>query len=186
MFLLYLLMLIQPQGPSTTQPPVPTTQQSFAKPEGDVARLLGKVAPTFKLPNQDNQVVSLSSAKGRWLVLVFYPVDMTQGGILQNKSYSDNKTAFASLKVNVWSISTQDVRSKKAFQSIGRLSTILLSDANGKTSKEYGVYNAESKLAQRVTFYIAPDGKIAYIDTNINIKTAAIDSLNILNNLIKK
>jgi thioredoxin-dependent peroxiredoxin len=187
MFLLSLLMLIQPPPkPSDTQLPRPISQQSLVKPEGDVARLLGKTAPTFKLPNQDNQMVSLSNTKGKWLVLVFYPVDMTQGGLLQNKSYTDNKMAFVSLKANVWSISTQDVRSKKAFQNAGRLSNVLLSDVGGKTAKEYGVYNAENRLAQRVTFYIAPDGKIAYIDTSIKIKTAAIDSLNILDRLIKK
>jgi thioredoxin-dependent peroxiredoxin len=166
--------------PTPLQPPVPIAQQALPQPSGDVAKLLGKAAPVFKLPDQDNKIISLASAKGKWLVLAFYPVDMTEGGLLQNKSYSTNQAAFTKLNTVVWSVSTQDVNSKRLFKITGKLTNTLLADVGGGVAKAYRVFDKENNLARRVTFYIAPDGKIAYIDTNVNIKTAAIDSLKML------
>ena len=41
---------------------------------------IGSVAHDFSLPDQDGQIVSLSSFKGRNnVVLVFYPADATPG-----------------------------------------------------------------------------------------------------------
>jgi thioredoxin-dependent peroxiredoxin len=172
--------------PTPLQPPVPITQQALPQPSGDVAKLLGKTAPVFKLPNQDNKIVNLANAKGKWLVLSFYPADMTEGGLMQNKSYSTNQAAFTKLNAIVWSVSTQDVRSKRIFTITGKLTNTLLADVGGKVTKVYNVLNMENNLAQRVTFYVAPDGKIAYIDTNINIKTAAMDALNLLTRMQNK
>jgi thioredoxin-dependent peroxiredoxin len=184
--LLSLLTLIQPPQPVSTQLPVPTAQRPLEKPDGEMIKLLGKMAPAFKLLNQDNKIVSLSSAKGKWLVLAFYPADMTQGGILQNKSYSDNLAFFASHKAVIWAISTQNLQSKQLFKKIIGLNNTLLADTEAKISKEYKVINKENNLAMRATFYIDPDGKIVYIDTNVNVKTAAIDALGILARLQKK
>ena len=39
----------------------------------------GQVAPTFTLPSQDGSQISLDSFRGKWVVLYFYPKDMTQG-----------------------------------------------------------------------------------------------------------
>src|SRR5487761_2522701 len=38
---------------------------------------VGQVAPTFTLPSQDGFEISLNSFKGKWVVLYFYPKDMT-------------------------------------------------------------------------------------------------------------
>ncbi|MGB6724572.1 MAG: peroxiredoxin, partial [Terracidiphilus sp.] len=39
----------------------------------------GQAAPTFTLPSQDGSPISLSQYKGKWVVLYFYPRDMTPG-----------------------------------------------------------------------------------------------------------
>ena len=40
---------------------------------------VGQMAPTFSLPSQDGNQVSLDSFRGKWVVLYFYPKDMTPG-----------------------------------------------------------------------------------------------------------
>ena len=39
----------------------------------------GQQAPSFTLPSQDGTPVSLSQYKGKWVMLYFYPKDMTSG-----------------------------------------------------------------------------------------------------------
>ena len=38
---------------------------------------VGQLAPTFTLPSQDGSQISLESFRGKWVVLYFYPKDMT-------------------------------------------------------------------------------------------------------------
>ena len=40
---------------------------------------VGQTAPTFTLPSQDGSQISLDSFRGKWVVLYFYPKDMTKG-----------------------------------------------------------------------------------------------------------
>ncbi len=51
--------------------------RSFAA--SDVVPQAGQMAPTFTLPSQEGTPVSLDSYKGKWVVLYFYPKDMTSG-----------------------------------------------------------------------------------------------------------
>ena len=39
----------------------------------------GQAAPDFTLPSQDGSNISLDSFRGKWVVLYFYPKDMTTG-----------------------------------------------------------------------------------------------------------
>ena len=41
--------------------------------------LVGKPAPDFTLPNQNDSPQTLSGQRGRWVVLAFYPSDKTRG-----------------------------------------------------------------------------------------------------------
>lgn len=159
-------------------------QTPSATPAVDLAAaLLGQRAPAFSLPDQNRKMRSLDSAKGKWLVLAFYPADMTTGCTYQNKSYSANNDQFSPLNALVWTISTQDVASKQAFCAKEALANTLLADTGGKTAAAYRVLNKERGVARRVTFYIDPHGKVAHVDTKIDVKRAAQDSLETLTQL---
>ena len=45
----------------------------------DPASLVGKPAPAFTLPDQNDKTRSLAGHKGKWVLLAFYPKDMTKG-----------------------------------------------------------------------------------------------------------
>ncbi len=142
--------------------------------------LVGKTAPAFSLPDQNNKTVSLGDSKGKWTVLAFYPADGTTGCTFQNKSYSAAKNKFAPLNAVAYTVSAQDTKSKQAFCSKEGLTHTLLADSGATVASEYGIAmdaGAMGKIARRVTFYIAPDGTVADVDTKINVRTAAEDSL---------
>ena len=47
----------------------------------------GQMAPTFTLPSQDGTQISLDSFKGKWVVLYFYPKDMTTGCTIEAHNF---------------------------------------------------------------------------------------------------
>ncbi|MBC8104817.1 MAG: redoxin domain-containing protein [Cytophagales bacterium] len=141
------------------------------------ASLVGQSAPAFSLPDQNDKPRSLAEAKGKWVVMAFYPKDETTGCTLQNKSYSTAKEKFGTQNAVFYTVSTQDSASKRAFCAKDALTHTLLADVGGTVAKEYGVYMTDNGLARRVTFYIAPDGKVADVDQSIRVATAAEDSL---------
>src|ERR1700722_13805383 len=47
----------------------------------------GTPAPGFTLPSQDNTPISLNDYKGKWVVLYFYPKDMTKGCTLEAHNF---------------------------------------------------------------------------------------------------
>lgn len=167
-----------PPAPGTV-PAIPTTPA----PEPDVAlkTLVGKPAPDFTLPDQTDKPRKLSADKGKWVVLAFYPADKTRGCTLQNQSYSANLGKFKPLNAVVYTLSTQNTASKREFCTSENLKHNLLSDVGGKVASAYNILRGT--VARRVTFYIAPDGTIAEIDTKPRVGTAAEDSLATLKRL---
>jgi peroxiredoxin len=158
-------------GAARAQPPAanPTTPDA-------ATALEGKAAPGFTLPDQNDKARSLAENQGKWVVLAFYPADMTKGCTLQNQSYSANISKFAPLNAAVYTVSTQDTASKRTFCTEAGLKHTLLSDVGGKTAAAYGVLT-DRGVARRVTFYIDPTGKIASVDTKPNVTASAEDSL---------
>lgn len=170
--------------PLPIQPPAPPPAQSVAAPQADPAlELLGKRAPAFALPDQNDRTVKLSDTKGKWVVLAFYPADMTRGCTLQNRAYTAAKEQIAALGAVVYTLSTQDTASKRAFCEKEALSHTLLSDVGGKVAAAYRVLMADRGVARRVTFYVDPRGRVAAVDTRINPQTAAEDTLATLKRL---
>jgi peroxiredoxin len=168
-------MAMLPFAAFAQSPAAPAPSPAVAAAATDPQTLVGTPAPAFSLPDQNDKPVSLADSKGKWVVLAFYPADMTPGCTLQNRSYSADADKFAPLNAVVYTVSTQNTDSKRTFCSKEGLKHTLLSDVGGKTAAAYGVLNGQ--VARRVTFYIAPDGTIAAVDTKPHVQTAAEDSL---------
>jgi len=154
------------------------------KPLGTPTQLISKRAPEFTLQDQADRKVSLKDFKGKWLVVAFYPVDMTTGCTLQNRSYTKAVDSIKAIGATVVTISAQDTASKRQFCQKERLTHTLLSDTDGSVIKAYRVLrdggDPAKPIAKRITFYINPDGKIVAVDTKIKPATAAEDTLAIL------
>ncbi len=150
---------------------------------------VGQKAPDFKLRDQNGDYHKLSSYKGKWVLLYFYPRDNTPGCTKEACGIRDNFKDFKKLEVEVLGVSTDSVESHKRFSSKYSLSFTLLSDEGKVAVKNYGVWGKKKFLGRefqgtlRTSFLIDPKGKIAKIYEKVNpLKHAkeVIDSVKII------
>lgn len=126
--------------------------------------LEGAAAPAFKLQDQAGRWHSLEEYRGQWLVVYFYPKDQTPGCTTQACSLRDNIFAFRKAGATIVGISVDDVASHKEFAEKHSLPFTILADPSKQTARDYGVLVKMLgiyELAQRDTFLIDPQGRIA-------------------------
>jgi thioredoxin-dependent peroxiredoxin len=129
---------------------------------------IGSLAPDFTLPGgvlgDDSFVRSdytLTAARGRSIVLAFYPGDNTAVCTKQLCSYSSGFETFESLDAEVWGISPQGVDSHESFARGHGLRMPLLADTGRETARAYGVA-APGIGVRRSVFLIGPDGVLRW------------------------
>ncbi len=121
----------------------------------------GAVAPNFTLPSQTDTPVSLNDYKGKFVVLYFYPKDMTSGCTLEAHNFERDTAKYAAANAVVLGVSHDTVESHKTFCTKDGLNFKLLADPDDKVIEAYGVPTyPPTKIAQRYTFLISPDGKV--------------------------
>jgi peroxiredoxin Q/BCP len=123
----------------------------------------GASAPDFSLPSQEDSQVSLSQYKGKWVVLYFYPKDMTSGCTIEAHNFQRDLPKYEALNAVVLGVSLDTVESHKTFCSKDSLTFKLLADPDHKVIDAYGVPISgvwPVKFARRDTFLISPAGKI--------------------------
>jgi len=134
---------------------------------------VGDPAPAFRLQDQTGQWRSLGDYKGKWLTLYFYPKDQTPGCTTQACEFRDNVFAFRDANAVIVGISVDDVASHKKFAEKNNLPFTLLADSSKQTAKAYGVlkrFMGLTELAQRETFLIDPEGRVAKIYRDVDPK----------------
>jgi len=129
----------------------------------------GAPAPNFTLPSQTETMVSLKDYKGKYVVLYFYPKDMTKGCTLEAHNFERDTAKYAALNAVVLGVSLDTVDSHKTFCTKESLNFKLLADPDHKVIDAYGVpiskfhdakTDADVSIAKRDTFLIGPDGKV--------------------------
>ena len=70
----------------------------------------------------------------------------------------------------VLGISVDGIETQKKFKDKLALPFDLLSDSNMEIAKTCGVLNVRGTRAQRKTFIIDPEGRIAYIFNKVNVR----------------
>jgi peroxiredoxin Q/BCP len=133
----------------------------------------GATAPNFTLPSQEDTPVSLSDYKGKWVVLYFYPKDMSPGCTVEAHNFQRDQAKYDSVNAVILGVSLDSVEHHKTFCTKDNLSFKLLADPDHKVIDAYGVptmFTPIGKLAQRDTFLISPQGKIVKFWTVKDIK----------------
>lgn len=143
--------------------------RSFAADSGTLPQA-GQTAPTFTLPNQEGKPVSLDSYKGKWVVLYFYPKDMTSGCTIEAHNFQRDLDKYKGLNAVVLGVSVDDVNSHKQFCTKDSLTFTLLADPDKKVVEQYGSLGnfGPMQIANRNTFLIDPQGKIVKVWTKVN------------------
>ena len=123
---------------------------------------VGTAAPDFTLNSQEGTPISLSQYRGKWVVLYFYPKDMTSGCTIEAHNFQRDQVKYAAANAVVLGVSVQDVQSHQQFCTKDGLTFKLLADTDHKVSEEYGSLKnyGVMKLSARNTFIIDPQGKI--------------------------
>ncbi len=140
----------------------------------------GTVAPAFSLPSQTDAMVSLKDYKGKFVVLYFYPKDMTSGCTIEAHNFERDKDKYAAANAVVLGVSLDTVESHKTFCTKDSLTFKLLADPDHKVIDAYGVPVAsrgDAKYANRDTFLIGPDGKVLKMWEVKNIQAHSDDVL---------
>lgn len=129
---------------------------------------LGSTVPDFTLPGGaldgdafERRDYTLSAARGRAVVLAFYPGDNTAVCTKQLCSYSSGMETFEGLDARVWGISPQDVDSHESFARAHSLRMPLLADTGRELARTFGVA-APGIGVRRAVFLIDAEGVLRW------------------------
>jgi peroxiredoxin Q/BCP len=130
---------------------------------------VGQIAPTFTLPSQDGSQISLDSFRGKWVVLYFYPKDMTPGCTIEAHNFQRDQAKFDAANAVILGVSLDTPDSHKQFCTKEGLTFRLLADPEHKVVDAYGSLGsfATFKIANRNTFLIDPQGRIVKVWTKV-------------------
>lgn len=104
------------------------------------------IAPAFTAVDQDNKPVRLDQYRNRQnVILYFYPKDDTPGCTIEAKQFTDLAREFAQHDTAVLGVSKDSCDSHRAFIQKYGLNVALISDADGKVSESYGVWQPKEK-----------------------------------------
>ena len=147
-----------------------TTSPAIAK--------VGQTAPDFDLPSTKNietlkENVKLADYKGKWLIMLFYPLDFTGVCSTDLTHFSDRFDEIAGLGADVLGVSTDSVHSHRAWlrlpkeeNGIGEIKYPIASDPGGKLARRYNILIDEANIALRGLFIIDPEGVLQYSVVN--------------------
>ncbi|MBX7055090.1 MAG: peroxiredoxin [Pyrinomonadaceae bacterium] len=157
---------------------------------------VGKPAPDFNMPSTKNmetlaENVKLSDYKGKWLVLLFYPLDFTFVCPTELTAFSDRLDELNGVGAEVIGISTDSVHSHRAWiktprdkNGIEGLRYPLASDVGGKLARAYNILVEEANIALRGLYIINPDGVLQYaVVHDLNIGRSVDETLRVLQGL---
>ena len=126
---------------------------------------VGDEAPDFELQDQERSPVRLSSFRGRKnVVVVFYPLSFTPTCQGELCAIRDSLPDFDGDDVQTLAISCDTTAVHKRWAEDQGYAFPLLADfwPHGDVARAYGVFDEQSGLAQRGTFIVDKQGKVAY------------------------
>lgn len=157
------------------------------------AAKVGQQAPDFDMPSTKNiekldQNVKLSDYEGKWLVLLFYPLDFTFVCPTELTTFSDRYEDFIGIGADVIGISTDSVHSHRAWLKTPRdkggvegLQYPLASDITKQVARDYGVLIEDKGVALRGLFVIDPAGTLRYaVVHDLNVGRSADETLRVI------
>ena len=129
---------------------------------------VGQEAPDFTLRDENGAEVTLSSLRGRNVVLIFYPLAFSPTCTKELHQTTELADRYGAAGAEVFGISVDSPWVLKAFKRDEGLSAHLLSDFHpkGAVAEMYDAYIPEAGIATRATYVIDKDGKVA--DKTIN------------------
>lgn len=137
---------------------------------------IGDKAPEFTRPTDTGATITLTSLRGKWVVIYFYPEDDTDVCTAQACSFRDAWAEIKQAGVVVLGVSPDGVESHAAFRKKFKLPFTLLADEDHTMATRYGAWG-EKKLygntfigMHRNAVIVDPAGKVAQLFPSVRSK----------------
>ena len=143
----------------------------------------GKPAPTFTLPSDTGEDVSLESFRGKPVVLYFYPKDDTPGCTAQACGIRDVWGELERTGAVVLGVSPDSPKSHARFREKYSLPFTLLADEEHEVAETYGTWVQKKYMGkeymgvERSTFVIDEDGNLKKVMRRVKPDEHADDVL---------
>ena len=118
----------------------------------------------FSLPATHDQTFHLHAARGKYLIVYFYPKDNTPGCTTEAQNFRDLYPQFQALNADIVGVSRDSLKSHENFKAKFTLPFELLSDADETVCNLFGVmkqknmYGKQVRGIERSTFVFDPNG----------------------------
>jgi len=154
--------------------------------------LVGNPAPNFELEGYfKGQFVKykLSEYRGKWVILLFYPLDFTFVCPTEVLNFSASAEKFTKLSCQIFGISVDSMYVHKAWMDTmreegglgGDLNYPLLSDLKKGAARDYGILTGGDSVALRGLFLIGPDGIVMHATiNNLSVGRSTNEALRVL------
>jgi peroxiredoxin 2/4 len=155
--------------------------------------MVGQPAPDFNMASTKNieklnENVKLSDYRGKWLVLLFYPLDFTFVCPTELTAFSDRYADFEGINAEIIGVSTDSAFSHRAWINTPRdkggvagLKYPLAADSTKEVSANYDVLIAARGIALRGLFVIDPEGVLRYkVVHDLNIGRSVEETLRVI------
>lgn len=148
----------------------------------------GQLVPDFTLPASNGKQVSLSDFAGKYVLLYFYPRDMTPGCTKQACDLRDHYDEFSDLNVVILGVSTDPVARHVRFTNKHQLPFLLLADEEHKVCELFGVWQKKKLFGReymgivRSTFVIDPERRLMKEWPKVKVNSHLKDTLEWMRN----
>ena len=123
---------------------------------------IGQHAPDFTLPSTSGDKVTLSSLRGKPVLIAFFPLAFSSTCTAELCEMRDDYDKFANRGVAILPISVDHTYSLKEYKAKYGMHTDLLSDFKREVSRAYGVLLEDRFYANRAYFLLDKDGVIRW------------------------
>ncbi|MFY4776510.1 thioredoxin-dependent thiol peroxidase [Metabacillus sp. RGM 3146] len=145
---------------------------------------IGKKAPDFELQSDTGETVKLADFAGKYVVLYFYPKDMTPGCTDEACDFRDQHKSFEELDAVIIGVSPDPEERHQKFREKHDLPFLLLADTDHKAAEAYDVWKLKKNFGkeymgiERSTFIIDKEGILIKEWRKVKVKGHVEEALN--------
>jgi len=150
---------------------------------------LRKAVPEFTCVTTNNDAMTLSSLKGKNVIIYFYPKDNTPGCTQEGQDFRDLYGKFQEANTEIFGVSRDSIRVHKGFKEKHAFPFELISDPEESLCKLFDViklkklYGKEYMGIERSTFLINSDGELVQEWRKVKVKEHVNEALTAASNL---
>jgi len=136
----------------------------------------GQRLPSLSFITEEEGKLTPNDLRGQKTILYFYPKDDTPGCTKEACAFRDRMADYQRAGLRVYGVSLDSPESHRKFREKYQLNFPLLTDEGGEVARALGVLG-DRGVANRVTFLLDPDGRIAKVYPNVSPESHADEIL---------